>query len=249
MDLSHNPSQRTRDVVSKRNMRTPTPSSAIARPSSAVRPGQGDYDDDDNDTRTSESRIVAPSGRPDIEHRHSSARSPTSSLSSSATSSVANYLRRGPLTRGHAERTREQSAEPEQDEQDNAQETIPEEAAPEEKVTMAASVVLTFLPTDATGALEVYARPATHKVGIKFRAIGSAPILSHPVARITASQRFEVVVRFLRRQLKCKDTDPLFVYVNSTFAPALDQEVGYLHDCFKIDGHLHVSYCNTAAFG
>ncbi|KAK9495707.1 ubiquitin-like autophagy protein Apg12-domain-containing protein, partial [Lipomyces doorenjongii] len=129
------------------------------------------------------------------------------------------------------------------------QETIPEEAVPEEKVTMAASVVLTFLPTDATGALEVYARPATHKVGIKFRAIGSAPILSHPVARITASQRFEVVVRFLRRQLKCKDTDPLFVYVNSTFAPALDQEVGYLHDCFKIDGHLHVSYCNTAAFG
>ncbi|KAK9249265.1 ubiquitin-like autophagy protein Apg12-domain-containing protein, partial [Lipomyces tetrasporus] len=129
------------------------------------------------------------------------------------------------------------------------QETIPEEAAPEEKVTLAASVVLTSLPSDATGALELYARPATHKVAIKFRAIGSAPILSHPVARITASQRFEVVVRFLRRQLKCKDIDPLFVYVNSTFAPALDQEVGYLHECFKIDGHLHISYCNTAAFG
>ncbi|KAK9239296.1 ubiquitin-like autophagy protein Apg12-domain-containing protein [Lipomyces kononenkoae] len=143
----------------------------------------------------------------------------------------------------------EQSTEPEQDEQENGQEIIPEESVPEEKVTMAASVVLTLLPTDATGALDVYAHPAPRKVGIKFRAIGSAPILSHPVARITASQRFEVVVRFLRRQLKCKDTDPLFVYINSTFAPALDQEVGYLHDCFKIDGHLHVSYCNTAAFG
>ncbi|KAK9456830.1 ubiquitin-like protein ATG12 [Dipodascopsis uninucleata] len=126
---------------------------------------------------------------------------------------------------------------------------IPEEAQAEEKVTLAASVVLTALPLDATGALDLYAKQPEHKVGIKFRSIGSAPMLRQNTARINAGQRFEVVVRFLRKQLKCRETDPLFVYVNSTFAPSLDQEVGYLYECFKIDGHLHVSYCNTAAFG
>ncbi|KAK9464277.1 ubiquitin-like autophagy protein Apg12-domain-containing protein [Lipomyces arxii] len=134
-------------------------------------------------------------------------------------------------------------------EQDQTEEAIPEEPVQEEKVTLAASVVLQTLPGDATRALEHYMVSAPYKVGIKFRAIGSAPMLAQPTARISASQPFAVVVRFLRKQLKCKDPDPLFVYVNSSFAPALDQEVGHLYECFQIDGHLHISYCNTAAFG
>ncbi|KAK9477600.1 ubiquitin-like autophagy protein Apg12-domain-containing protein [Lipomyces japonicus] len=126
---------------------------------------------------------------------------------------------------------------------------IPEDSEPQEKMTMAASVVLTTLPHSAAEALEKYAQPAIYKVSIRFRAIGSAPILKQPVARISAPQRFATVVKFLRKQLKCKEIDPLFVYINSTFAPALDQEIGYLYECFKIDGHLQVSYCTTAAFG
>ncbi|KAK9474907.1 ubiquitin-like autophagy protein Apg12-domain-containing protein [Dipodascopsis tothii] len=126
---------------------------------------------------------------------------------------------------------------------------IPEAAPRDEPVTMAASVMLTALPGDATAALETYTRPRTDKVGIKFRAIGSAPELKQRVARITASQRFEVVVNFLRKQLKCGANEPLFVYINSTFAPSLDTEVGALHECFKIDDHLQVSYCMMQAFG
>ena len=34
---------------------------------------------------------------------------------------------------------------------------------------------------------------------------------------------------YLRRVLKCKDTESVFLYVNSTFAPALDEIVGNLH--------------------
>ncbi|KAK7207003.1 ubiquitin-like autophagy protein Apg12-domain-containing protein [Myxozyma melibiosi] len=126
---------------------------------------------------------------------------------------------------------------------------IPEEPEPEEKPTLAASVVLTTLPRDAAGALDKYARAPPRKVEIRFRPIGSAPRLTRAVAKISSSQHFEVVVRFLRRQLRFSDQEPLFVYINSSFAPSLDQEVGFLHECFKVDGHLQVSYCNTAAFG
>ncbi|KAK9378282.1 ubiquitin-like autophagy protein Apg12-domain-containing protein, partial [Kockiozyma suomiensis] len=128
-------------------------------------------------------------------------------------------------------------------------EEIPEEPELEEKPTLAASVVLTSLPSDAAGALDKYAHAPPRKVPIRFRPIGSAPKLKRAVAQISSSQHFEVVVRFLRKQLRLGEQDPLFVYINSSFAPALDQEVGYLHECFKIDGHLQVSYCNTAAFG
>ncbi|KAK9448477.1 ubiquitin-like autophagy protein Apg12-domain-containing protein [Limtongia smithiae] len=127
------------------------------------------------------------------------------------------------------------------------QETIPEEAPPEMRATLAASVVLMTLPGDAATALAKYATPAPTKVGIKFRPIGSAPKMSRPMAKISASQPFGAVVRFLRRQLRVQDD--LFVYVNSSFAPALDEEVGYLHSCYSVDGYLQVSYCTTAAFG
>ncbi|KAF3933741.1 hypothetical protein ABW19_dt0206420 [Dactylella cylindrospora] len=41
----------------------------------------------------------------------------------------------------------------------------------------------------------------------------------------------------------------LFVYVNSTFAPSLDEEVGNLFRCFKKEDELVVNYCLTPAFG
>ncbi|KAK9462631.1 ubiquitin-like autophagy protein Apg12-domain-containing protein [Lipomyces oligophaga] len=127
--------------------------------------------------------------------------------------------------------------------------SIPEESQTEQRVTLAASVILSNLPRDAAAALDKYANPPVQKVSIRFRPIGSAPILTKPVARISGTQRFEAVVRFLRRQLRLADSDPLFLYINSSFAPSLDQEVGSLHDCFKVDGYLHINYCTTAAFG
>lgn len=37
------------------------------------------------------------------------------------------------------------------------------------------------------------------------------------------------MVAYLRRVLKCGPADSVFLYVNSTFAPALDEIVGNLH--------------------
>jgi ubiquitin-like protein ATG12 len=66
-------------------------------------------------------------------------------------------------------------------------------------------------------------------VTVRFKAVGSAPILQRQICKISAAQRFEAVVVYLRKVLKCGPMDSVFLYVNSTFAPALDEIVGNLH--------------------
>jgi ubiquitin-like protein ATG12 len=136
-------------------------------------------------------------------------------------------------------------------------EPIPDRSSPpaELPLTLASSLVLTSLPRDATAALAAAsaaaAAAARDKVTVRFKAVGAAPALRQQVYRITASQRFEVVVAFLRRLLRCAPSDSLFCYVNSSFAPALDELVGNLDRCFasRAQGELLVAYAMTPAFG
>ncbi|KAK8066522.1 hypothetical protein PG997_013269 [Apiospora hydei] len=125
-------------------------------------------------------------------------------------------------------------------------------ASPELPLTMTASAVLTALPRDASSALasagDQLEQP--EKVVVRFKAVGSAPELSREVRKITASQKFEAVVAHLRKALRVAPTEGLFLYVNSAFAPALDEVVGNLHRCFKDSSdQLVVAYSMTPAFG
>lgn len=125
-------------------------------------------------------------------------------------------------------------------------------ASPEIPLTLSASVMLADLPRDATAALasagELF--PAHSKVVVKFKAVGSAPALQQDVCKISAGRKFEEVVRYLRRKLRCKETESVFLYVNSAFAPSLDEVVGNLHQCFKnAHDQLVVAYSITPAFG
>jgi len=54
-------------------------------------------------------------------------------------------------------------------------------------------------------------------------------MLKRTVCHISSTQRFEVVVSYLRKVLKVGAMDSVFLYVNSSFAPALDEIVGNLH--------------------
>ncbi|EXJ95182.1 autophagy-like protein 12 [Capronia coronata CBS 617.96] len=116
-------------------------------------------------------------------------------------------------------------------------------------MSMTASVILTHLPKDASQALKEVDEIDNHKVSVRFQAIGSAPILKQRVFKINASSRFSVVLNFLRKKLGIKEGDGLFLYVNSVFAPGLDEGVGNLFRCFKTDDQLIVSYSATPAFG
>ncbi|OBT54103.1 hypothetical protein VE04_05359 [Pseudogymnoascus sp. 24MN13] len=99
---------------------------------------------------------------------------------------------------------------------------------------MTASVVLTSLPRDATAALKDAGAFDKPKVTVRFKDFGSAPILKQPVCRINATQRFEAVVAYLRRVVKCGPQDSVFLYVNNTFAPSLDEIVGNLHRVSRV---------------
>lgn len=87
------------------------------------------------------------------------------------------------------------------------------------------------LPRDATAALAAAGRFPMEKVVIRFRSVGSAPAIT-PARRqrvkVTSSQKFEDVVAYLRNILKVGDTDSVFLYINNTFAPSLDEVVGNL---------------------
>lgn len=94
---------------------------------------------------------------------------------------------------------------------------------------MVASAVLTALPQDASSALASAGDFDQDKVVVRFKAVGSAPQLQKEVRKISATQKFEAVVSHLRKALRVAPNEGLFLYVNSAFAPALDEIVGNLH--------------------
>ena len=89
---------------------------------------------------------------------------------------------------------------------------------------------------------------------VRFRAVGNAPIMKQNFYKITASNPFQTVIQFLRKELGWKPTDPLvsnilpppliqefpliephryfqFTYINMAFSPAPDDTVNNL---FKV---------------
>lgn len=110
---------------------------------------------------------------------------------------------------------------------------------PDLPLTMSASIVLADLPRDASAALASAGTFAQDKVVVKFKPVG-APALAQDVCKISAERRFEEVVRYLRRKLKCKDEESVFLYVNSAFAPSLDEVVGNLYQVRS--NHAYTAY-------
>lgn len=95
-------------------------------------------------------------------------------------------------------------------------------------------MLLTALPHDAASALSTAGEFPKSKIAVHFKAVGSAPSLRNQVCKISSAQRFEVVVTYLRRVLKVGEMDSVFLYVNSSFAPALDEVVGNLHRVSRV---------------
>ncbi|TFL02375.1 APG12-domain-containing protein [Pterulicium gracile] len=104
-------------------------------------------------------------------------------------------------------------------------------------------------PTEALAALQTYKQKDPLKVVVLFKAIGNAPILKQKFYKITAANRFQAVIQFLRRELGYKPGDPLFTYINNAFSPAPDDPVINLYKSFSTNDHLIVCYSTTAAWG
>ena len=91
-------------------------------------------------------------------------------------------------------------------------------------------------------------------VVVRFKGVGNAPIMKQNMYKITATNRFQAVIQFLRKELGWPSGEPLvrlfvyafdvmddelllrqFLYINSTFSPAPDDTVLNL---FKVSGLL-----------
>jgi len=101
----------------------------------------------------------------------------------------------------------------------------------------------------ALEALNTYRQRDSSKVVVRFKAVGNAPIMKQNFYKITASNRFQAVIQFLRKELGWKPSDALFTYINLAFSPAPDDTVANLYKSFATDGHLIVNYSTTAAWG
>lgn len=100
--------------------------------------------------------------------------------------------------------------------------------SPDLPLTMTASTVLMALPRDASAALAAAGGFPQEKVVVRFKPVGSAPPIRRELVKVASAHKFESVVAYLRKTLKVTDTESVFLYVNSTFAPALDEIVGNL---------------------
>src|ERR1700722_12938470 len=65
---------------------------------------------------------------------------------------------------------------------------------------------------------------------VHFKAVGSAPLLKQSKFRVSKDQSFSALADFLRKQLKYTPREPLFLYINSLFAPSMDETLSNLFD-------------------
>jgi hypothetical protein len=98
-------------------------------------------------------------------------------------------------------------------------------------VTKSASALsrfaLPYVPTQQQRATQL-TRARALTVTVRLQPIGSAPHLNQRVFKLSTNQRFETIVRFLRKRLGAKEHESVFCYVGSVFSPALDEDVGNL---------------------
>ncbi|CAN0356633.1 ubiquitin-like protein ATG12 [Lampetra fluviatilis] len=110
-------------------------------------------------------------------------------------------------------------------------------------------------PGAAEAAAEVAATPtpplpgARKKVDVLLKAVGDAPIMKQKKWSVETGKTVAWIIQFVRKYIKCDAADSLFLYVNQSFAPAPDQDVGTLFECFGSDGKLVLHYCKTQAWG
>jgi ubiquitin-like protein ATG12 len=84
---------------------------------------------------------------------------------------------------------------------------------------------------------------------LHFLAVGGAPILKKNKFQVRENMLVSEMLVFLRRTLKIRDGDPIFLYINSAFAPSLDQALRSLYESFQVNGELVLQYAITSSWG
>jgi len=94
-----------------------------------------------------------------------------------------------------------------------------------------------------------YQAAAPSKIDVLLKAAGNAPILSNKKWCVERGKKLLDINAFVRKCLKCESHVSVFLYVNQSFAPSPDVDVGTLYECFGVSGKLTLHYCTTQAWG
>ncbi|KAM0729514.1 Ubiquitin-like protein ATG12 [Formica fusca] len=87
------------------------------------------------------------------------------------------------------------------------------------------------------------------KIDILLKATANAPIMKQKKWSVCQDNPIGRISEFIKKYLKLDPNERLFLYVNQTFAPAPDQTVKNLYDCYGADGKLVIHYCKSQAWG
>ncbi|XP_005143035.1 ubiquitin-like protein ATG12 [Melopsittacus undulatus] len=133
-------------------------------------------------------------------------------------------------------------ASPQSEERSEAGEEAPDGGA----VAAAADAVP---PPAGSPGTEEAAGDMKKKIDVLLKAVGDTPIMKTKKWAVERTRTIQSLVDFMKKFLKLMASEQLFIYVNQSFAPSPDQEIGTLYECFGSDGKLVLHYCKTQAWG
>ncbi|XP_077106760.1 ubiquitin-like protein ATG12 isoform X2 [Ranitomeya variabilis] len=87
------------------------------------------------------------------------------------------------------------------------------------------------------------------KIDVLLKAVGDTPIMKNKKWTIERTRTVQGLMDFIKKYLKLEASEQMFIYVNQSFSPSPDQEVGILYECFGSDGKLVLHYCKSQAWG
>ncbi|XP_052862924.1 autophagy protein 12-like [Anopheles cruzii] len=100
-----------------------------------------------------------------------------------------------------------------------------------------------------TGAEQKVEKQEAKKIDIVLHATGSAPILKQKKWSVDPEKPISAIVKFIHKYLKLDPEERLFLYINQTFAPAPDQIIKNLYECYGTNGKLILHYAKSQAWG
>ncbi|XP_060617919.1 ubiquitin-like protein ATG12 [Anolis sagrei] len=104
-------------------------------------------------------------------------------------------------------------------------------------------------PASVSPVAEEPAGDARKKIDVLLKAVGDTPIMKTKKWTVERTRTIQGLIDFIKKFLKLLASEQLFIYVNQSFAPSPDQEVGTLYECFGSDGKLVLHYCKSQAWG
>jgi Ubiquitin-like autophagy protein Apg12 len=101
-----------------------------------------------------------------------------------------------------------------------------------------APVMIALMPSPTVPAVKIHLKP-----------IGATPALAKSKFKVPAAEPFVTILGFLRKQLGLSDSEALWCFLHSSFAPSPSCLVGDLFRSFQSESELVVHYSLTQAFG